>query len=336
MVGGAFEGEQAPLDVFGFQRGRPPHRDEAMLVLLGERGVSEHGRLPATRELVGAGGHHASAQGRGHPGDDHVTQPVGRQGVGDGLVVERAVEPHPRPRHGNRSGQRGPHALQESPGARGGMDVAGSERQPQAPACPPLAGEEGRGGGFAMPPLRDIAHGGPFLRSKHEQGRRIGIHDGAVLDPGARAERLPEPVVRRLQALEFRRTKPPQDGPQGIPMGELGQPHQGRDQPLGEETLGVLDPAQAGHQGEDVGQEEIGGMAVPVGILGPADVELEEVPEPQGFATCLKQTEAAEPGQPGSLEGEIEFPGAVGHLSQSYLKGSFVRRPFSPRRVAFA
>ncbi len=49
------------------------------------------------------------------------------EGRADGLVVEDAVEPDPGLGRGDRAGQLGPHAFQEGPRPRGGVDVSGPE-----------------------------------------------------------------------------------------------------------------------------------------------------------------------------------------------------------------
>jgi hypothetical protein len=103
-----------------------------------------------------------------------------------------------------------------------------------------------------------------------------------------------------------------------------------------DQRLRVLDPANTGHQPKDMGQEEIGRMIGSVMVTRPAYVELEEMAEAQRFAKLLKKAQSTEPGEPRSLEGKMEFSPSFGHASQMYQNGSFVRKPFYPREMAFS
>jgi hypothetical protein len=91
--------------------------------------------------------------------------------------------------------------------------------------------------------------------------------------------------------------------------------------------LHILDPPQTCHNGEDVSQKEIGGMVSPVVVVGPANEELQEVANLQTPAERLEETETSKASKAASFEGEIEFPGAFGHTSQTYLKSRFVKSP---------
>jgi len=90
--------------------------------------------------------------------------------------------------------------------------------------------------------------------------------------------------VGDLQASELCGTKAPQEAPESVAVGKVGKPEQRRDQPVVDECLGVLDASHAGHDGEQVSQQQIGGMVRPVRVRGPADVKLEEPPQAQRFA----------------------------------------------------
>src|SRR5215472_11193 len=108
-------------------------------------------------------------------------------------------------------------------------------------------------------------------------------------------------------------------------MGKVVQTPQRRDESVVDQALSVLDATQAGHDGIDMGQKQVGRMVVPVIVIGPANRKLKEVTNCKCAAEGLKQTEASKASQAASFEGEIEFAGSLGHTSQSYLKGRFVR-----------
>jgi hypothetical protein len=99
------------------------------------------------------------------------------------------------------------------------------------------------------------------------------------------------------------------------------------------ERLGALDPTNPGYAGEEVRQEEIGGMVGSMMGTWPANGELEEVATPQRFAKLVKKAQAAKPGQARSLEGEMEFSGSFGHASEVYQNGGFVRNAFYRREA---
>lgn len=72
-------------------------------------------------------------------------------------------------------------------------------------------------------------------------------------------------------------------------MGEAGQAQDGWNQSIVDQTPAVLDAADASHNGKDMSQEKIGRMIVSVGVVGPVDVELEEVPHTEGFAEQVEK-----------------------------------------------
>jgi hypothetical protein len=110
-------------------------------------------------------------------------------------------------------------------------------------------------------------------------------------------------------------------------MREVVQTQQRRDEPVVDQALSVLDATQACHDGKDMGQEEVGGMVVPVIVIGPANRKLKEVTNCKCATEGLKQTEASKAGEAAFFEGEIELSRAFGHASQTYLKSRFVRSP---------
>jgi hypothetical protein len=93
------------------------------------------------------------------------------------------------------------------------------------------------------------------------------------------------------------------------------------------QALSVLDPARAHHHAEDIGQKEVGGMIVPVIVVGLAHEFLREAANCKRTAEGLKEAEAPKAGQAAFSEGKLEFPGSPGHNPQSYLKGRFVESP---------
>ena len=68
-------------------------------------------------------------------------------------------------------------------------------------------------------------------------------------------------------------------------------------------------------------------MVSPVVVVRPANENLQETANLQTPAERLKEAEPSKASETASFEGEIEFPGAFGHTSQTYLKGTFVKSP---------
>jgi hypothetical protein len=116
-------------------------------------------------------------------------------------------------------------------------------------------------------------------------------------------------------------------------MRKVVQAQQRWDESVVDQALSVLDAPQPGHNGKDMGQKEVGGMKVPVVVLGPTDGELKKVSNCKSTTKGLKQTEASKASEPAFFEGEMEFSQAFGHSSQSYLIGKFVRRPENVART---
>jgi hypothetical protein len=108
-------------------------------------------------------------------------------------------------------------------------------------------------------------------------------------------------------------------------MRKFGQAQERRNQAVGDQALGVFDPADPSHNAIDMGQEQVGGMIPPVIVIGPANRQLQKVTNCKCVTEALKQTEAAKASQTASFEGEMELSRAFGHASQMYPMGSFVR-----------
>jgi hypothetical protein len=94
-----------------------------------------------------------------------------------------------------------------------------------------------------------------------------------------------------------------------------------------DQALSVLDAAQARDDGKDMGQKQVGGMIVPVIVIGPPHELLQEAANCKTPAKGVKQAQPTKAGEAASFEGEIEFPGTFGHIPQTYLKGRFVESP---------
>jgi len=110
-------------------------------------------------------------------------------------------------------------------------------------------------------------------------------------------------------------------------MRKLVEAQQGRDEPVVYQALRVLDATQARHDGEDMGQEQVGGMKTALIVLRPPNEELKKVPYCKSATKALKQAEASKASEPAFFEGKMKLSQASGHSSQSYLIGKFVRRP---------
>ena len=94
-----------------------------------------------------------------------------------------------------------------------------------------------------------------------------------------------------------------------------------------DQRLRVLDPPNARHHGKDMGQKQIARMVAPVVIIGPAYIELKEMPEIQAFAKLPKKNQAPKPGHGLGVEGKNEFLGPSAHASKFYHKGRTLRSP---------
>ena len=167
----------------------------------------------------------------------------------------------------------------------------------------------------------------PFLRPiSHERGG-IGIDGRAGQRAQAAEQFCPQFVVGRFQASQGLGAKTQQESSQRVPMREIVQAQQGRDESVVDQALSVLDPAQTRHDGKDVGQKQVGRMVSAVIVVGPVDEHLQEAPNLQTPAKCLEKTQPAEASETAFFEGKMEFPRAFGHTSQPYLKGRFVKSP---------
>ena len=92
-----------------------------------------------------------------------------------------------------------------------------------------------------------------------------------------------------------------------------------------EERLSVLDPSNTGHDGKEMGQEQVGGMVIPISVVWPGDVSLQETSEAQRFAKLMKEEQSAIACQTGCSEEKLKFSGTFGHLAQSFHFVRFVQ-----------
>ena len=138
-----------------------------------------------------------------------------------------------------------------------------------------------------------------------------------------------------LQVSELFGAKTPEKIPQGTAVREVGQAQDGWNKPIVDQALSVLDPADTGYDGKDMSQEEVHGMILSVMVIGPANVELEEVAEARRFAKLLKKTQSAKAGQTRSLEGKMEFSWSLGHTSQMHKNGALMKSPFYHRETRY-
>lgn len=82
-----------------------------------------------------------------------------------------------------------------------------------------------------------------------------------------------------------------------------------------------------------MGQEQIGGMELAVGIVRPPDPLLEKAPQADGIAKLLKKDQTAEACYAAPIDGDFDFSQSSWHRPQSYLKSRFVAKPLYRREM---
>jgi len=88
---------------------------------------------------------------------------------------------------------------------------------------------------------------------------------------------LAESVVSGHQTVELLGAKAPKKAPQSVAVRKLWQAQKRRNQTVVNQRLSVLDAANSSHHRKQVGEKKIGRMIVAVMVIGPANVELQEV-----------------------------------------------------------
>lgn len=91
-----------------------------------------------------------------------------------------------------------------------------------------------------------------------------------------------------------------------------------------DQRLGILYASYAGHDGIEMGQEQVYGLILAPVIGRPCHGVLEEIPEVQRFAKFPEKDKSAPMGKCVGIKGKSEFSEATGHLPQSYHFGRFV------------
>jgi len=91
-----------------------------------------------------------------------------------------------------------------------------------------------------------------------------------------------------------------------------------------DQRLGILYASYAGHNGIEMGQEQVYRLILAPVIGRPCHGVLEEIPQVQRFAKLSEKDESAPMGKGVGIEGKSEFSEATGHLPQSYHTGRFV------------
>jgi hypothetical protein len=175
--------------------------------------------------------------------------------------------------------------------------------------------------------LGNITPRHPFLGSIREERGGIGIDDSAVAHVQALEKLGAKFVVGSSEAAQRLRIEAQQKRPQRVAMRKIVQAQQRWDESLVNQALSVLDAPQSGYNGKNMGQKKIGGMKVPVIVLGPTHRELKKVPNCKSTTEGLEQIKAAKASEPAFFKGEMKLSQASGHSSQSYLIRKFVRRP---------
>src|SRR6516225_7081806 len=326
VVGVPLDGEPALLNLFRLHRLRSTHGHETMLSFPMEGSVGKLACLPAAGEFVIAGIRHPSLQRFVHP-RHHMAEPVIFQGLDNLAIVESSVQSHPRAPGSDRRGYLVQDVVEELPRPYGRMNIPGPQLHPQAEATATFAGHQGCVRRLRVASLGNVAPRYALLRPVSHQRRRIGIHDGAVEEAQAVKKFRAKFVVGPLQGAQGLGAKTQQEGAQRIPMGKFFEPQQRGNESVVNQALGVFDAPQTRHDGKDTGQKQVGGMVVPMIVIGPANENLQETANLQTPAKRMKEAEASKASQAAFFEGESEFSGTFGHTSQPYLKGSFVKRP---------
>src|SRR5262245_35128525 len=276
VIGVVLEGEKPFLDFFGFLSHGSAHGHISVLCFPVERSLGKLGCLPTAGKIVVSSLDHAVLQRLVHSGNDGVAQPSCIEGFDNLSVVEGSIEPHPGAAGSNRGRKFLQDRLQEVPGARGGVHVARSEFHPQAQTAFALAGDDRCVRSLAMASFGDVAHRRTFLGSIGDQRCGIGIDDGTVEQAQSLEEVVTESVVRCFETLKFLSTEAPQKSPQSVAMRKVGKTQDRWDQAVVDQALSAFDSSRASHNGKEVSQKKIHRMIVPVLVIGPAHVELQE------------------------------------------------------------
>ena len=87
-------------------------------------------------------------------------------------------------------------------------------------------------------------------------------------------------VVRRLKRGQPLGVETPQKVSQGAAVWKVGEAQDGWNQSVVNQTLSFLDSASTSHDGKEVSEKKIRGMVLLVGVIGPANVELQEATQP--------------------------------------------------------
>lgn len=293
VIGILLEREQTPLNLRGFQSYGSAHGHKAMLGLPMKGCVGKLGSLPAFGEVLISCCHHSFFQRLLHTGDYYISQVLSFQRFDDCFVVESTVESDTGTRRGSRARELCQDASQKVGSSRAGTDIAWSQFHAEAQSSSIFAGNEWCVGRLAVTPLGHIAPSYPFLRSISDQACGIGVDHSAVKQAESMEEFRPQFVVGRLETPEFSATKAKQKGSQRVPMWEVVQAQQRRNQSIVNQTLSVLDPADAGNDSEDVRQENVGWMVLALLVIGPLDGELKEVPNCKTATKRPEETESS-------------------------------------------
>jgi len=129
---------------------------------------------------------------------------------------------------------------------------------------------------LAVSSLGDIAHRRTFLRPVGDQCCGIGIDDGTVEQAQLLEEVVTESVVSRFETSKFLWTEPPEKRPQSVAMRKIGKTQDRWDQAIVDQALSAFDSSGASHNGKEVSQKKIRRMIVPIMVIGPAHVQLQE------------------------------------------------------------
>ena len=97
-------------------------------------------------------------------------------------------------------------------------------------------------------------------------------------------------------------------------MRNVRQSQEMRKQAVERQGLGIFHTTDPGDDGEQVRQKHVCRIELSVGVGGPVHLALEEPAKPQRFAELLENEQSAIPGNPGGVEGKMEYSWSTAHL----------------------
>ena len=142
----------------------------------------------------------------------------------------------------------------------------------------------------------------------------IHIHHGAPTKAQPLEKFLAQEVVGCLEVPEGLGVEAPKELPEGVAVRKVRQSQEMRKQAVELQGLGVFHATNPGNDGEQMCQEHVRWMELPIRVGGPVHLALKETAKPQGFAELLENEQSAVSGNPDGIEGKMEYSWSTAHL----------------------